>query len=81
MNDELEQIEDKLEQDIETQIARHMNRAQRRALMKKTSKKNRQNIQQFNEAIKKIDYIHLIEELRELNKKKENENYDSNEAD
>lgn len=78
MNDELEQIESKLDQEFEP--ARHMNRAQRRAIMKKTSKRNRQNFQQFSEAVKKINYINLIEELRELNKKKENEVYDSNEA-
>ncbi len=81
MDTELEELETQMRDQAETDIAKHLNRAQRRALMKKTSKKNRQQVQQLNENLKKLDYIHLIEELRELNKKRENENYDANETD
>lgn len=68
--------------EIETQIAteienrasgHHMNRAQRRAFERKLGRKGRQNRDIITETARKIDYIDLIQRLRELNKKKENE--------
>jgi hypothetical protein len=48
--------------------------------MKRAGKAGRQQMASINETTKKLNYINLIEQLRELNKKKENENYeDSNE--
>ena len=64
-----------------TNVAKHLNRKQRRQLMKKTSKRSRQDMKQLNEDLKKLDYIYLIEQLRELNKKKENENYEDSSKD
>ena len=59
-----------------------MNRAQRRALKKKVgAKKYAEMIAEtgdvsaaVSETAQKLNYIHLIEKLRELNAKKENEN-------
>lgn len=56
--------------------AKPMNREQRRRLMKKAGKAGRQQMASINETTKKLNYINLIEQLRELNKKKENENYE-----
>lgn len=55
---------------------RHMNRAQRRAAAKRAGKKGRKQIDVVSETATKINYINLIQSLRELNKKKEGENYD-----
>lgn len=54
---------------------RHMNRAQRRAAAKRAGKKGRKQIDVVSETATKINYINLIQSLRELNKKKEGENY------
>lgn len=55
-----------------------LNRAQRRALAKKSKKKQHKPdvSKAISETTKKINYINLIQDLRELNKKKENENYE-----
>ncbi len=79
MDTELEELETQMHDQAETDIAKHLNRAQRRALMKKTSKRNRQQAQQLNEDLKKLDYIYLIEQLRELNNKEKNNNEGTNE--
>lgn len=50
-----------------------MNRAQRRAFMKKVGKKNKDNLSIVTETAQKLDYIDLIEKLRNLNKKQEEE--------
>ena len=60
-----------------------MNRAQRRALKKKVgAKKYAEMVAEsgdittaVSETAQKLNYIHLIEKLRDLNEKKENENY------
>ena len=52
------------------------NRAQRRAFAKKLGKSGRAKMGTISETAKKLNYINLIEKLRELNKKKENENYE-----
>lgn len=54
-----------------------LNRAQRRALAKKAGKKNLSNAELISETAQKLNYIDLIQKLRELNKKKETENNDT----
>lgn len=53
------------------------NRAQRRAFAKKLGKSGRAKMGTISETAKKLTYINLIEKLRELNEKKENENYET----
>ena len=52
------------------------NRAQRRAFAKKLGKSGRAKMGTISETAKKLTYINLIQKLRELNEKKENENYE-----
>ena len=52
-----------------------LNRAQRRALAKKAGKKGKNTAEAVSDTAKKLNYIQLIQKLRELNEKKENENY------
>lgn len=58
------------------QIKGPRNRKERRALMKKMGKENYNEIMAISETAAKLDYIDLIQKLRELNKKKENEVYE-----
>jgi len=58
-----------------------MNREQRRTLMKKVGKRNYTDTEIINETAKKLTYIRLIEKLRELNKKKENEENENTNKD
>ena len=51
----------------------HLNRAQRRALMKKGGKTGRRQLSVINETAQKLNYIDLIQELRKLNEEKEKE--------
>ena len=52
-----------------------MNRAQRRALMKKVGKQGKGQIDLVSDTAKKLAYIELIQNLRKLN---ENKNGDEN---
>ena len=52
------------------------NRTQRRAFAKKLGKSGRAKMGTISETAKKLNYINLIQQLRELNEKKENENYE-----
>ena len=52
------------------------NRAERRAFAKKLGKTGRAQFGTISETAKKLNYINLIQQLRELNEKKENENYE-----
>lgn len=72
-------------EEIETTVAQQMeektqyqprNRAERRALAKKLGKRGRASMGSISETAKKLNYINLIEQLRKLNEKKENENYE-----
>jgi len=54
------------------------NRKERRAIQKQLGKKNRNKIDAISEIARKLDYIDLIQKLRELNEKKENEDGNSN---
>ena len=51
----------------------HMNRAQRRAAARKKGKKGKQAVDAVTETAIKINYIDLIQKLRALNKKREEE--------
>ena len=53
---------------------RNMNRAQRRAAARRAGKKGRKQIDVVTDTATKLNYIELIQKLRELNKKKEEEN-------
>lgn len=53
------------------------NRAERRKFAKKLGKAGRAKMGTISETAKKLNYIKLIEQLRELNEKKENEIYEA----
>ena len=58
-----------------------LNRAQRRALAKKTKNKSLTAAPTIVDTAEKLNYIDLIQKLRELNAKKEKENEDYEDAD
>ena len=62
-----------------TQQLQFNNRAQRRAFAKKLGKSGRADIGTISETAKKLTYINLIENLRELNNKKEKEENEATE--
>lgn len=64
--------------DENSQIARPRNRAERRALAKKLGKKGREQFGTISETAKKLNYIDLIQKLREMNKENENEDTTQN---
>lgn len=73
--DNLETIENTTTTAIEekAQLQFH-NRAERRKFAKKLGKKGRANMGTISDTAKKLTYINLIQDLRELNAKGENEN-------
>ena len=77
-HDNLESIEAETTTAIENKSRelQFHNRAQRRAFAKKLGKSGRAKMGTISETAKKLNYINLIEQLRELNEKKENENYE-----
>ena len=82
-HDSLESIEAETTTAIEnkSQELQFHNRAQRRAFAKKLGKSGRAKMGTISETAKKLNYINLIEQLRELNEKKENENYEDTTED
>ena len=82
-HDNLESIEAETTAAIEnkSQELQFHNRAQRRAFAKKIGKSGRAKMGSISETAKKLNYINLIENLRELNEKKENENYEDTTKD
>lgn len=82
-HDSLESIETETTAAIEnkSQELQFHNRAQRRAFAKKLGKSGRAKMGTISETAKKLNYINLIENLRELNEKKENENYETTTED
>lgn len=62
------------------QLKGPQNRKERRALMRKMGKNNYNEFMAISETAAKLDYIDLIQKLRELNKKKENEVYEDEQA-
>ena len=78
----LDKIQEQIDADMRRRVenAKPMNREQRRRLMKKAGKAGRKQISTISDTAIKLNYAKLIQDLRELNKKKENENYeDANE--
>ena len=64
--------------DENSQIARPRNRAERRALAKKLSKQGRAQFGTISETARKLNYIDLIQKLREINKENKNEDTTKN---
>lgn len=75
---EVDTIAEKLIDEVEQRSGPPLprNRAERRALAKKLGKKGRAEFDVIAETSKKLNYIELIQKLRELNKEKENEEND-----
>ena len=70
----VEEIQEKISSDIENKSQlRPRNRAERRAIAKKLGKKGREQFGTISETAKKLNYIDLIQKLREMNKENENE--------
>ncbi len=67
----LEEIQAEIEQELNQPVK--LNRAQRRALKHKGGKSGQTSLGAINETARKLNYISLIEKLRELNKNKEKE--------
>ena len=70
----LEAVESMITSQINENSVPKMNRAQRRAMAKQMGKKGREQMGTISETAKKLNYIELIQRLREMNEKKENEN-------
>lgn len=68
----LQEIEEAIHADLQEPIK--LNRKQRRSIMHKMGKKRgRTAIESVAETATKLNYIHMIEKLRELNEQKEKE--------
>ncbi len=70
----LEEVTKEVAKTTTVEPRRNMNRAQRRATAKRAGKKGRKQIDVVTDTATKLNYIELIQKLRELNKKKEEEN-------
>ena len=69
----LEEVESIIKQDLENKVAIPMNRAQRRAARKRGGKTGQRQLDLITDTAKKLNYINLIQKLREKNKENENE--------
>ncbi len=76
--DNIEEIVEETTFAIENKVSQSQfhNRAERRKFAKKLGKSGRAKMGTISETAKKLTYINLIQKLRELNEKKENENYE-----
>ena len=72
----LEEVTDEVKKTINPQ--RPMNRAQRRAAAKRAGRKGRAKIDLVTETATHLNYIDLIQKLRKLNERKEEENDNEN---
>lgn len=68
----LEAVETLITKQLEEKTDLPLNRAQRRALMKKAGKKGREQLGTIGNTAKKLNYIDLIQKLRKLNEKENN---------
>lgn len=70
----LEAVEEMITSSMEEQLSdfSHMNRAQKRAAIKKLSKKERGQLGTISEIARKLTYVDLIQGLRKLNEKENN---------
>lgn len=73
----LEEVETTVAKSLKEADYRPRNRAERRRIAKRLGKRGRENLGTISETAKKLNYIELIEKLRELNEKKENEEYEA----
>ena len=71
--EKIEEVENMIKDSVQKHAHIPMNRKQRRALQRKNKKKKAQTENTIVDTAKKLDYIYLIEKLRELNKKREEE--------
>lgn len=67
----LEAVQSMITSQIDENSVPMMNRAQRRTMAKRMGKKGREQIGTISETAKKLNYIELIQRLREMNKEKE----------
>ena len=65
----LEAVEQMIASDIEEKSKFNMNRAQRRQLMHKMGKHGRSQLGLIGDAVRKLNYIDLIQKIDALNKK------------
>lgn len=74
----IEEVETTIAESIDEGAKSHLprNRAERRALAKKMGKRGRAELGTISETAKKLNYINLIEKIRDLNKLKENGGYE-----
>lgn len=79
--DNIDTIVEKTTSAIENKVEQPQfhNRAERRAFAKKLGKSGRAQMGTISETAKKLNYINLIQQLRELNDKKENEDENTTE--
>ena len=69
----LEAVEQFITSNIEENSIPQMNRAKRRALAKKAGKKGRDQLGTISETARKLNYINLIQRLRKMKEKNDNE--------
>lgn len=74
----LEAVESMITSQINENSVPKMNRAQRRAMAKQIGKKGREQMGTISETAKKLNYIELIQRLREMNEKNEEVDNDEN---
>ncbi len=74
----LEAVEQFITSNIEKNSIPQMNRAQRRALAKEAGKKNRSQLGTISETAQKLNFIDLIQRLREMNNKQREVNDNEN---
>ena len=72
----LEAVESMITSKIEENSTPKLNRAQRRNLAKKAGKHGRAQLGTISETARKLNYIDLIQKLRQLNEKNEEVNDD-----
>lgn len=71
-NIDIESITTTVSDNIDKQLVPR-NRAERRAFAKKAGKKGRQQFDLITETARKLNYIDLIQKMRQLNEEKEKE--------
>ena len=73
--DSIEEIVEETTSAIEkkSQQLQYHNRVERRAFVKKLGKKGREQFGTISETAKKLNYINLIQKIKELKEKNENE--------
>lgn len=68
----LAEVESMIKENLENKVTVPMNRAQRRAAKKRGGKTGQQQLDLITSTAKKLNYINLIQKLREKNKENKN---------